>query len=372
MKKILLFFVILIVVLTTIAWIRYGGGKPYPDLSSAPILNSTAIEEVLAYPEPIGNVAVSADGRIFFTVHPESRPQGNRLLEFVNAAAVPYPDVSSQLELFDTVLGVVVDRQNRLWTIDHGNHGLRTPRLLAFDIASGKLIHDERFGSDIAPAGSLLSDLQVSADGKTVIISDASYWRKSPAIIVYDIGSGSARRVLENDVSVSAEHFVIRSQNRNMSFLGGIVSLRGGIDGIALGPDWLYFGAISGSGLYRVRLSDLRNESLPETQLSRRVERYATKPLSNGLSVDIDGNVYVTDIEHNSIFIVGSNRRARTLIRSNGIRWPDALSFGPDGWIYVSDSALSELVLQPRDHIRENQPYRIFRFQPGAIGVPGQ
>jgi len=79
MKKILLFFVILIVVLTTVVWIRYGGGEPYPDLSSAPVLNSTAIEEVLAYPEPIGNVAVSADGRIFFTVHPESRPQGNRL-----------------------------------------------------------------------------------------------------------------------------------------------------------------------------------------------------------------------------------------------------------------------------------------------------
>jgi len=372
MKKILLFFVIVIVVLTTVAWIRYGGGDPYPDLSSAPVLHSTAIEEVLAYPEPVGNVAVSADGRIFFTVHPESRPQGNRLLEYVNGAAVPYPDISSQLKLFDTVLGIVIDRQDRLWTIDHGNHGLRTPRLLAFDIASGKLIHDERFSGDIAPTGSLLSDLQVSADGKTVIISDASYWRKSPAIIVYDIGTGGTRRVLEGDVSVSAEPYMIRSQNRNMSFLGGIVSLRGGIDGIALGPDWLYFAAISGSGLYRVRLSDLLNESLPKIQLSRRVERYATKPLSNGLSVDIDGNVYVTDIEHNSVYIVGPNRKAKTLIRSDVIRWPDALSFGPDGWIYVSDSALSELVLQPREHIQANQPYRIFRFQPGAIGVPGQ
>ena len=372
MKKILLFVVILIVVFATVAWLRYGGGDPYPDLSSPPVLNSDALERVLEYPEPIGNIAVSADGRLFFTVHPESRPKGNRLLEYVNGAAVPYPDIRSQLKLFDTVLGVVVDRQNRLWTIDHGNHGLRIPRLLAFDLDSGKLIHDRRFPKEVAPPGSLLSDLQVSADGETVIITDASYWRKTPAIVVYDIGSGSMRRVLEGDKSVSAESYVIRSQDREMSFLGGIVSLRGGVDGIALGPKWLYFGALSGSGLYRVQLSDLLDESLPEQQLSRRVERYATKPLSNGFSMDVDGNIYVTDIEHNAVFVFGSDHEATTLVRSNDIRWPDALSFGPDGWLYVSDSALSELVLQTRAHIQQNQPYRIFRFRPGVEGVPGQ
>ena len=372
MKKILLFCVILIVVFATVAWLRYGGGKPYPNLSSSPLLNSEVIEEVLAYPEPVGDVAISLDGRLFFTVHPESRPPGNRLLEFVDGAAVPYPDISSQLKLFDTVLGVVVDGFNRLWTIDHGNHGLRTPRLLAFDLESGDLIHDERFPENIAPPGSLLSDLQVSADGRTVIITDASYWRKNPALVVYDIGSGNMRRVLEGDKSVSAEPYMIRSQDREMSFLGGIVSLRGGVDGIALGPQWLYFGAMSGSGLYRVKLSDLLNEALPELQLSHRVERYATKPLSNGLSLDTDGNVYVTDIEHNSVFVVGADHEAKTVIQSEKIRWPEDLSFGPDGWLYVSDSALTELVLQPREHIQAQQPYRIFRFRPGVEGVPGQ
>jgi sugar lactone lactonase YvrE len=372
MKKILLFFVILAIVLTTVAWIRYGGGDPYPDISSTPLLNSAVLEEVLTYPEPIGNVAVSASGRLFFTVHPESRPQGNRLLEYVDGAAVPYPDITSQLKLFDTVLGVVIDRQDRLWTIDHGNHGLRTARLLAFDLSSGELIHDERFTEDIAPAGSLLSDLQVSADGRTVIISDASYWRKSPALIVYDIESGSSRRVLEGDESVSAEPYVIHSQDREMSFLGGMVTLRGGVDGLALGPDWLYFGAISGSGLFRIKLSDLRDEALPAIQIARRVERYASKPLSNGLSVDTAGNVYITDIEHGAIFVVDPEQELSTLIQSDNIRWPDGLSFGPDAWIYISDSALSELILQSREHIQEQQPYRIFRFQPGFEGVPGQ
>lgn len=372
MKKILLFFFIFIVVMATVAWIRYGGGEPYPDISSAPALNSAAIEEVVAYSEPIGHIAVSASGRLFFTVHPESRPKGNRLLEYVDGAAVPFPDVASQLDLFDTVLGVVVDQQDRLWTIDHGNHGLRTPRLLAFDLPSGKLIHDERFGSDIAPAGSLLSDLQVSADGKTIIIADASYWRKRPALIVYDVESGSARRVLENETSVSAEPYIIHSQGRDMTFLGGMIALRGGVDGLALDSDWLYFGAISGSGLYRARLADLRNNELPALQLARRVERYSSKPLSNGISIDAAGNVFVTDIEHNAVFVVGTDREPTTLIKSELIRWPEALSFGPDGELYVADSALSELILQSREHVQASQPFRIFRVQVNAGGAPGQ
>ena len=59
------------------------------------------------------------------------------------------------------------------------------------------------------------------------------------------------------------------------------IFLRGGIDGIAMGKEWLYYGAISGSGLYRVRLRDLRDEKLPAAQLARRVERVSDKPLSD-------------------------------------------------------------------------------------------
>ena len=372
MKKILLFFLLLALIMTTVAWLRYGGGGLYPDLSTSPLLSEDALEEVLSYPQPIGNVTVSKSGRVFFTVHPEARPKGNRLLEYVDGASVPFPDGASQRRLFDTVLGVAVDRFNRLWTIDHGNHGLRTARLLAFDLDSGDLIHDHRFAEDIAPLGSFLQDLQISADGKTIIIADASFWRKQPAIVVYDVESATARRAIESHPSVSAENFVIRNSNQTMSYGGGIVSLRGGIDGIALGKKWLYFGALSGSGLYRIRLGDLSDLSAPDSQIAARVERYASKPLSDGLSLDNEGNVYITDVEHNSIFRVSKNRKLRTLIRSGKVRWPDALSFGPDGWLYVADSALADIILQSHEHIESEGPYKIFRFRPGAEGTPGQ
>ncbi len=372
MKSILLFIVLLALVLTTVLWVRHGGGEPYPDLTQPPALAETQLQEVLSYSEPIGNVAVSAIGRVYFTVHPESRPQGNRLLQFVDGASVPFPDVQSQRTLFDTVLGVVIDRQNRLWTIDHGNHGTRTARLLAFDLDSGELVHDKSFDTTIAPWGSYLQDLQVTADGRSVIIADASFWRKSPALIVYDIATATARRVLEGHDSVRAEKYVIRNHNNEMKFAAGIVALRGGVDGIALDEQWLYYGALSGSGLYRLPVSALTDPDTSGAQLAKQAERYADKPLSDGLSTDSMGNVYVTDVEHGAVFRISEDRKPITLLRSQKIRWADALSFGPGGWLYVADSALHDVVLQPRDHIKANGPYKIFRLPTGIEGVPGQ
>ncbi len=373
MKRILLILVLLALGLTFTLWLRYGGGAPYPDLTSAPpLVGEQHLETVLAYPEPIGNVAVSAEGRVFFTVHPEARPRGNRLLEYVDGAAEPYPDGASQQRLFDTVLGLVIDDYDRLWTIDHGNHGLRDARLVGIDLASGDVVHERRFDSAIAPAGSLLQDLQVSEDGRTVVIADTSLWRKRPALIVYDLATARARRVLEGHASVAAGDFVIRNGDRKMTFLGGILTLKGGVDGIALGRDWLYFGALTGSGLYRVALDDLRNPELPPAQLAARVERVADKPLSDGFSVDAGGVLYGTDVEHGAIFRIAPGQDLATVLRSGQLRWPDALSFGPDGWLYVADSALGDVVLVPRETVLERGPYHVFRFRPGTAGRPGR
>ena len=353
--------------------VRYGGGEPYPDLTTTASLGADQLEEYLSYPEPIGNVAVSSNGRVFFTVHPESRPQGNKLLEWVDGAAIPYPNGAVQPHLIGDVLGIVIDRKDRLWAIDNGNHGFGTARLLAFDINTGELVHDHKFEADIAPTGSFLQDLQVSPDGQIVVIADASFWRKSPAIIVYDTTNRTARRVLESHPSVSAQNFLIRNSLKDMSYMGGLFSLKGGVDGIAFDTngEWLYYAAISQASLYRVRVRDLIEPALPAKQLAIRVERVSEKPLSDGLSADLVGNVYITDVEHGAIFIVDPEGRLSTLIQSPRIRWADGLSFGPDGWLYLADSAIPDQVLQTRDHVESRGPYSIFRFKPGHSGVPG-
>ena len=354
--------------------VRYGGGENYQDLSTPPILQGMLLEQVLQYPEPIGNVAVSGDGRIFFTVHPESRPQGNKLLEWVAGAAVPYPSGTVQPHLFDTVLGITIDQQQRLWCIDHGKQGFAQPRLLAFDLRNGELVHDHEFRDEIAPTGSFLQDLRVSPDGQHVIITDGSIWRKKPALIVYDIDGRKARRILESHESVLAENYLIQNSIKDLSFLGGLYTLKSGVAGIAIDTKskWLYYAATNHGGLYRIRMRYVTDAALPESELVKQIERFSDKPLSDGLVSDMAGNIYITDIEHNAVSIVGSDRQPLTLIRSPDIRWASAVSFGPDGYLYVADSAFPELVLETKSHISAAGPFMIYRFAAGHIGAPGQ
>jgi len=364
---------ILVTGLAIMVRLRYGGGKPYPDVTGSPILSGDELETVLSYPEPIGNVAVSQDGRGFFTVHPESRPEGAKLLEFRDGSAWPYPAEELQDELFQTPLGVVIDRQYRLWIVDHGKHGFDTPRLVAIDLLTDEVVHDHVFDNSAASGGSFLQDLQVSPDGRTVFIADVSFWRKRPAIVVHDVATATDRRVLEGHSSVSAQDWIITTPTKTMTFFGGLAAMKPGIDGIAVTPDgaWLAYGAMSHDTLYRVPTAALLNSSLGDGAIASKIEALGRKPLSDGLSADVEGGIWITDVEHGAVLRMGPGGELETWVETPRIRWADALSFGPDGWLYLADSAIPDQVMRSKRHITSQAPYFIFRFQPGVEGVPG-
>jgi len=363
----------LVALLAIVLYGRYGGGEPYPDLNGAPVVAETALEVVVTSSEPIGNLAVSAEGRLFYTIHPESRPTGAKLLEWVDNAPKPFPSEEAQA-LFETPLGVVVDRQNRLWVIDHGNHGTGTPRLLAFDLETGAVVHDYQFDSSVAELGSFLQDLQLDSTGKHVFIADVSFWRKNPGLVIYDVDARSARRVLDGDESVSPQDWLVRNPTKDMKFFGGLVVLKPGVDGIAIdrNDDWIYYGAMAHDTMFRVKVADLLDVSLTQGALAARVEPVGEKPLNDGMSTDNDGNLLITDVEHGSVMRMTPQGKLTTLVASPRIRWADALSFGPDGWLYLADSAIPDQMLRSKAHMKEAAPYHIFRFQPGIDGVPGQ
>jgi len=353
--------------------LRYGGGQPYPDLTTEPLFPSSALEVVAELDRPPGNLAVSAEGRLFFDIHPESRPRAPKVLEWVGGEPVPFPSADFQ-EGFTAVLGMVVDEQGRLWTLDTGLHGLRDVRLLAFALDSGAAVYDHVFSADIAPRGSFFNDLQVSADGRYVLIADVSFFARRPALVVHDTVEGVSHRVLEGHPSVTAQDWIIDHPLKKMTFLGGLVALKPGVDGIALSADgeWITYGAMTHDGLFRVPVAALIDPSLSPGELASRVERIGTKPLSDGLSMDVEGDVYITDVEHRGIARMGPDGELETLIRDPRVRWADGLSFGPDGWLYFTDSAIPDLTLRSKAHIEESGPYYIFRFQPGVRGVPGR
>lgn len=353
--------------------LRYGGGTAYPDVTGMPLLPDSALEVAAVSQEPIGNVAVSSTGRLFFTIHPESRPEGAKLLEWVDGKAVPYPSAEVQAKLFETVLGLTIDSKDRLWTIDHGNHGTGTPRLLAFELSTGHLAHEFVFPPGVAPPGSFLQDLRVDVTGGTVFIADVGFWRRQPALIVYDVAGGRARRVLDGHPSVFPQDYIIHNPIKRMEFFGGLAALKAGVDGIAVDPsgEWVWFAAMNHDTMYRVRAADLKDASLAPGALEGRLQAVGRKPLNDGLSADTAGNVLITDVEHGAVLRMSPDGRLETLVKSPRIRWADALSHGPDGWLYLADSAIPHQMLQPKAHIAANAPYYIYRFKPGIAGVAG-
>jgi sugar lactone lactonase YvrE len=354
----------------------YGGGERLDDRTGTPELAGDALEVVADLELPPGNVAVSADGRVFFTFHPEGAP-ATKLAEWVDGRALPYPSPEWQTETegipyFRTPLAVRIDRQDRLWVLDFARYALATPRLLAFALENGELVYEHAFPREIAPLGSMLNDFQVDAAGGRIFIAEASPFLATPAIVVHDVAARTSRRLLERHPSVLAEDYVIQAPGRDMVILGAY-TLRIGVDSIALdrAGEWLYYGPVNGGRLYRARVEDLIDESLAAEALAARVETFSAKTLSDGLSTDDAGNVYLTDMEHSAILRVTADRELRTVIADRRLRWPDGLSFGPDGSLYVTASALQEVIFRSGANLRANAPYSIFRFRPGPTAAPG-
>src|SRR5262249_21797653 len=76
-----------------------------------------------------------------------------------------------------------------------------------------------------------------------------------------------------------------------------------------------------------------------------RVEAFAPKPISDGASSDDQDRIYLTDPEHSAVLAVEPDRRLRTLVKDPKLRWPDGLSFGPAGPLYVTCSPPQDLLL---------------------------
>lgn len=52
-------------------------------------------------------------------------------------------------------------------------------------------------------------------------------------------------------------------------------------------------------------------------------------------------------------------------------RWPDGLSFGPEDWLYLTDSAIPDIMMRTASHVRASAPFHIHRFRTGVPGTPG-
>ena len=343
------------------------------DRSTSPAYSSkTDLEVVAALDLPPGNIAVSSEGRIFISFHPEAGP-GMKIAELVSGKAFAYPDDLAQEKTFRTPLALRIDQQNRLWVLDYASHGLGTPRLTAYDLDSNRQVHTFEFPSGIAGLGSMLNDFQVDAAGQKIYIADTSIWAQDQALVIYDTRRKTARRRLQQHASVKNGPYSVHISGQAFTILG-LFKLKFGVDSIALSRDgqWLYYAPLNAGALYRIETAALNNEKISEEDLARRVEKFAEITMSDGITTDNAGNIYISDMENAAIHRLGPDRKLQTLFKDpQKLRWPDGFSFGPGGYLYVTDSALQSVIMTSAAKIRQTRPYYVYRFDSGYEAQPG-
>ena len=221
-------------------------------------------------------------------------------------------------------------------------------------------------------------DLKHGAQGTLVLADEAVGDADNAALIVTDIATGTSRRLLHGDSHVIANPDPIRwtAQAGQPAAAWG---LGVGADGITLdkNQEWLYFAPLSGYEMYRVRMTDLLDTTLSDAQLSAKVEFYAHKPYNGGLTIDINNNLYLTEVGRHTIGIIPPDtRQYRDYVSDPNMIWPDGVTYISDGWMYSGAAQLIQTgVFQdnatPKGTANNKAPYRIYRFRPEAAGTPG-
>jgi hypothetical protein len=431
--------------------------------SLKPLLKSSHLEVVAELPYPPGNVAVSAEGRVFFSFHPEYDPPVKVAELTPSGRSIarefrPFPSPGTGVAV-TSVLSLRIDNtNNRLYLLDFGLHGFKSvPALVGYQLASpgSGRVRDELFQHHVFPAsvagrGSMLNDLQISPDGTIIIIVDTSIVGLTPAVIVYCVDSRVSYRVLseakqlfgqsarltiptvfsapletdEGSQTCKAEGDASCATVRSLDFPNlGPAGIRIHVDSVALSRDGktLFFGALTGDILFGLPMESLLREtihaagptpaagagvivsakanknltqSMSAVKLSVGVSTHHTtskskfrrKPITDGMTSDLHGNLFFTACEHSAIGVLkvdyakndlegGSskkryNYRMLNLVQSPELlRWPDGFSFGGaagDNGLYITNSAL-HLKVQHHGHsnlveaMRAYAPFHILK-----------
>jgi len=317
------------------------------------------LQQVAAFDHQVTGVTVASDGRIFVNFPRWTEDAPVSVAEVAGDGSIrPYPDEKWNAwrnakrdemdagQHFVCVQSVVADDHGNLWVLDPAAPAQSTlvpggPKLVKIDLASNQVKQIIAFDQQAAPQGSYLNDVRFSADGRLAYITDSG---AQGALLVVDLASGTARRVLDGHPSTQPEKGVVikadgkplrRPDGRGVEFSA---------DGIALSPDgkYLYWQAIKGRTLYRISTSALADASLPEKDVAGKVEKVGENGPADGLLIDRHGRMYISAVEDNAIKVRDGDK-VSVLLQDSRLRWPDTFALGPDGTVYVTSSRIMDM-----------------------------
>ena len=289
----------------------------------------------------VNGVTQSASGRLFLPVQPR-KPGEPHLIEVLDGRPVPYPNADWNASgppdgHFVNVNAIRVGPDGALWVVDGGSPSIADPavpgaaRLIRVDLATNKVSRVYDLAAAAKPR-TFVDDVRFN--GGHAYFTDA----REPGLIVLDLATGHARRVLDGDPSTTARR-PIRAEGRELRGANGRPVFVHA-DQLEVSPNgrWLYFQPCDG-GLSRIE-TRLLDDPGNGGELSRHVQRFAATPTTGGTAIAGDGTMYFSDTDRSRILTVSPEGRIATLIADQRLAWPDAMWISDRGELLMAASQL--------------------------------
>jgi sugar lactone lactonase YvrE len=347
---------------------------PISSLLILPLLAGAAeLTEVAKFPDrQLTGVAVSKSARVFVNFPTWSDDHSLSVAEIVDGLPKPYPNAEMNQpgppeSHFVCVQAVYVDARDALWIVDPAAPKMKEvipggAKLIKVDLATNQVVQTIPFGGSAAPKKSYLNDVRIDGDGGTAYLTDSGLG----AIVVVDLKTGKTRRVLEGHKSTRSEKEVkLTVDGRELLDQEKKSPPQIQSDGIALDSrnGYLYYHALTGRTLYRVRTDYLKDEKISEHDLEGKVETVATTSPADGMLEAPDGSVYLTNLEKNGIDRWNASaNKVETILSDKRLLWPDTMSWAPDGSIFVTASQIENMPRFNGGKSARTEPYRLFKL----------
>lgn len=330
-----------------------------------------------------GNIAFKAQGDLVYSHHPFFMPQYRVVSYNSNTKSVsPFPNLSwntyrtSDDHYLSNVLGIRDDSNGLVWMLDMGQRDPVTPKIVVWNTLTNQQERIYYLPVTALKDTSQPNDMVVDLIHHVFIIADEGIGNggdgSTAALIITDMKTGLSRRILEGTRTTLSENTPTIINGKVLAVNGK--NLLVGADGITADSkfEWLYYAPLNGTKLYRVRISDLIDESLSANKLDKLIETFSSKPNNGGLSIDTAGNLYLTALESNSVSVIlAKDRSVHQFISDKNMLWPDGVSYNQkDGYMYVSAAQVNLGAVFNNGVDMSTQPFYIFRFKPLAKGVP--
>ncbi|MDP9292337.1 MAG: major royal jelly family protein [Verrucomicrobiota bacterium] len=323
--------------------------------------------------QQVTGVAVSKSGRVFVNFPKWSDDHSISVGEIKEGKPVPYPNeewnkAGEAKSHFVCVQSVYVDDADDLWILDPASPKFEGvvkdgPKLLRVNLTTNEIAQTIRFDDEIAPAKSYLNDVRVDTKSGYAFITESG----EGSLVVVNLKTGKSRRVLVGHSSTKAEpEMQLTVEGRELVDEKTGKTPQFNADGIALDPrsDALYYHALTGHSLYRIKTAFLTDENISDSELVSKVEKVMTTPAPDGMLIGKDGSVYLACIEQNAVarYEPGPNKFT-TIVTDQKLRWPDSMSWGPDEMLYVTASQIQNMPRFNGGKDARTEPYKVYKFR---------